>query len=92
MASRTTFGKMQRERKKKAKAAAKRARRQERNDTPDEDVESPEAADPGMELTPDELLRQVQQLQERLERGEITLEESEEEKAALAERLAQIID
>lgn len=92
MASRTTFGKMQRERKKKAKAAAKRARRHDKTELGEDEVEV-EIEDSGEgQISPDELLRRVQSLQQRLEKGEITLEESEEEKAELTQRLAEIME
>lgn len=87
----TTFGKLERERAKKAKAAAKRARRQERSQTPTEDTEtqaedtvSGDTQDP---LSAAELLDLVEATHRKFEAGVIGLEEFEETKADLLARL-----
>lgn len=85
-AQRTTFDKLQRDRAKKAKQAAKRERRQERS-------EGGGAAEPEINLsgegplTAAELMQQVEAITRRLEAGTITLEEFEDAKAELMERL-----
>ena len=86
-AQRTTFDKLQRDRAKKAKQAAKRERRQERsadsrNDDGSITLPSGEGA-----LTAAELMQQVEALTRGLEAGTITLEEFEDAKAELMERL-----
>lgn len=95
MASRTSFAKLQRERQKKAKAAAKRARRQGRAEESDDVTQADAAGPPAKdveELSPHELLHSVESLQSRLASGAISLDEFEEEKAALADRLAATTD
>lgn len=83
---RTSFGKLQRDRAKKAKAAAKRERRQERaagTQTPEEVVIAPEG-----ELSAAELLTLIEAIHQRFEAGEMTFEEFEEKKAELMARLS----
>lgn len=94
MASRTSFDKLQRERRKKAKQAAKRARRQGRSDesTEREPEPTPTRDDHTGAPSPGELLMKVEALQKRLENGVITREEFEEEKAELQARVAKIRD
>lgn len=90
-ARRSTFGKLQHERAKKAKAAAKRARRQERlaEATTDDTTPAPEQADDsGLgELSASELLRLVEMTHQRFESGAISYEEFEAQKAELFARL-----
>ena len=87
-AQRTTFDKLQRDRAKKAKQAAKRERRQEKaaenavETEPDISLPEGEGA-----LTAAELMQQVEAITRRLEAGTITLEDFEEAKAELMERL-----
>jgi hypothetical protein len=85
-AQRTTFDKLQRDRAKKAKQAAKRERRQEKSaDTGEEtEITLPSGEGP---LTAAELMAQVEAITRRLEAGTITLEDFEDAKAELMERL-----
>ncbi len=86
----TTFGKLERERAKKAKAAAKRARREERAADTGEDVDGQETEAPddglGM-LSAAELLALVEQTHRKFEAGTLSHEEYEEKKAELLARL-----
>lgn len=86
----TTFGKLERERAKKAKAAAKRARRLERSDpssSPDEAPDQDSSADAQDPLSAAELLALVESIHQKFEAGIIGLEEFEEKKAELLARL-----
>ncbi|HEV3227720.1 MAG TPA: hypothetical protein VGZ52_12825 [Acidimicrobiales bacterium] len=87
-AQRTTFDKLQRDRAKKAKQAAKRERRQERS-AENGAEHDPEIALPTGDgpLTATELMQQVEAITRRLEAGTITLEDFEDAKAELMERL-----
>ena len=86
-AQRTTFDKLQRDRAKKAKQAAKRERRQERS-ADNGDASEPEINLSGEgPLTAAELMQQVEIITRSLEAGTITLEEFEDAKAELMERL-----
>jgi polyhydroxyalkanoate synthesis regulator phasin len=78
---RPSFAKRQREQAAKAKAAAKRDRRLSRaaDDTEETDAAAPTATQVEM----GEVLARVDALQERLERGAISYEEFDEQKAAL---------
>ena len=88
MAQRTTFDKLQRDRAKKAKQAAKRERRQEKTSESGEDQDIDLALPEGEEaLTAEQLMQQVEALTRGLEAGTITLEEFEDAKAELMERL-----
>jgi hypothetical protein len=85
---RTSFGKLHRERNKKAKQEAKRSRREERANA-DPELDTSEAA-PGDELaplSPEELLRMVALVHESFEAGKIGPEEFEEKKTELLARL-----
>ena len=86
-AQRTTFDKLQRDRAKKAKQAAKRERRQEK--AADNGEETDDIALPTGEgtLTAAELMQQVEAITRRLEAGTISLEDFEDAKADLMERL-----
>ena len=87
-AQRTTFDKLQRDRAKKAKQAAKRERRQEKSAENGEETD-PDIALPAGEgaLTAAELMQQVEAITRRLEAGTISLEDFEDAKADLMERL-----
>jgi hypothetical protein len=87
-ANRSTFGKLERDRAKRAKAAIKRERRQSRS----VDERRPEAeAGPGrevhQELSADELLRMVEALHHEFEAKLISFEDYEERKADILSRL-----
>ena len=79
----TTFGKMERDRAKKAKAAAKRERREERG-TPQED----DVAVQQSRLSQDELLERLSVLHQRFADGDVDFESFEKEKATLLAGLA----
>ena len=86
-AQRTTFDKLQRDRAKKAKQAAKRERRQEKSaDNGDDAAPEIDLSGEGP-LTAAELMQQVEAITRSLEAGTITLEEFEDAKADLMERL-----
>jgi hypothetical protein len=80
----TSFAKLDRERSKKAKAAAKRERREEKGDEV-EGLDDLPAGDG--ELSPDELLRMVEQIQRRFDAEEIDFDEYEERKSAILARI-----
>jgi hypothetical protein len=81
---RPSFAKRQREQAAKAKAAAKRDRRLARGTDADEtdDEQRPESR-----VEMGEVLARVDALQERLERGAISFDEFDEQKAALLRML-----
>jgi hypothetical protein len=84
-AQRTSFGKMQRDRAKKAKAALKREKRQA---GPEEKTdEGPEIIDDGGELSAPVLLDLIAKIHHQFENEEITFEEFEEKKVDLLARL-----
>ena len=83
----TTFGKMERERAKKAKAAAKRARREERGSETESDVATIDLTGGLEPLTAAELMVLVEATHRDLEAGKIDLDEFEERKAELMTRL-----
>ena len=96
---RTTFEKLQRERDKKAKAAAKRERRQEKNAEPEDgeggaameldgDTLTDTAVRPNM--TPTEILAEMEVAHEQFKAGRITSEEFEERKTELLTVLAEL--
>lgn len=90
---RTTFGKLQRERAKRAKAAAKREKRHSRgtDDELDTDEESePIDLDAGPELSAPELLKLIEELHARFDANRIPFEDFEEQKADLFERLSKL--
>ena len=87
-AQRTTFDKLQRDRAKKAKQAAKRERRLEKSAENGEESEAELALPEGEgALTAAELMQQVEAITRRLEAGTISLEDFEDAKAELMERL-----
>ena len=86
---RTTAGKLERDRARKAKAAAKRERRQERKAEAAaiaDDVTASPAGEDG-ELSAALLLAEVEEIHRRYEAGTIGLEEFEDKKADLLARL-----
>jgi hypothetical protein len=86
-AQRTTFDKLQRDRAKKAKQAAKRERRQEKSAESGADEPQINLSGEGP-LTAAELMQQVEAITRSLEAGTITLEEFEDAKAELMERVS----
>ena len=86
-AQRTTFDKLQRDRAKKAKQAAKRERRQEKSAENGADEPQINLNGEGP-LTAAELMQQVEAITRSLEAGTITLEEFEDAKAELMERVS----
>jgi hypothetical protein len=90
-ARRTTFGKMERDRAKKAKANAKRERRFERGNEPTDGEEPEDAAPPaasGGRMTEAEVIDRLKVLHDKFEDGALGFEDFEEQKAALLARLA----
>jgi hypothetical protein len=91
-AHRSSFGKLERDRAKKAKAAVKRERRQSR--APEGPTEGAVKAElrsavglAGAELSPGELLRMVEALHRDFEAKVISFEDYEERKADILSRL-----
>ncbi|HVL27459.1 MAG TPA: hypothetical protein VM263_10760 [Acidimicrobiales bacterium] len=85
-ARRTSYGKVARERDKKAKAAAKREQRQSRGAPEESDAPAPPAP-AGPELTTAELLQMVEDLHKRFDAGLVSYDEYEEQKADLLSRI-----
>lgn len=84
----TTFGKMERERAKKAKAATKRARREERAAESEAAALEPPVDDDGLgTLSASALLALVEKTHNDFEAGLIGFDEFEEKKAELLARL-----
>ncbi len=83
---RTSFGKLQRDRDKKAKAAAKRERRLDRRGDAEESGVVVDTSGDG-ELSPAQLLHLIEQVHRQYESKEIDQEEFEEKKADLLARL-----
>ena len=90
-AQRTSFGKLERDRAKKARAAAKRERRQGRANEPQTEPDaagSPSGGSgPSGEASTTEVLELLASIHERYDAGGISLEELEERKAELLGRL-----
>ena len=85
---RTSFSKLQRDRDKKAKAAAKRERRQERSSADASvDVIDLPPAEPGQELSADDLLKLIESIHKRFDAGTMSYEEFEQAKVELLARL-----
>ena len=82
---RTSFGKVARERDKKAKAAAKREQRQSRATDAPADEEIPERTGP--ERSTEELLHAVEELHGRYDAGLLSYDEYEEQKADLLSQI-----
>lgn len=86
---RSSFGKLQRDRDKKAKAAAKRSRRQDGTEEPAlADADAPPAAVNGHQLSTAELLERIAEIHQQFDAGTISYELFEETKADLMGRLA----
>ncbi len=89
-AQRTSFGKLERDRAKKARAAAKRERRQGRASESDAAPEDSRSTATGSDPKPadsSEVLEHLAAIHERFEEGAISYEELEERKAELLARL-----
>ena len=88
MAQRSSFGKLQRDRAKKAKQDAKRERKQERLEAEPEEVEIDALlGDDGKELSAADLLQLVEALHKQYDDKLIDLDTFEEKKADLMARL-----
>jgi hypothetical protein len=95
---RTTFEKLQRERDKKAKAAAKRERRQERAAAERGEGEGFEEGtgatltdrEERPDLSPDQILEQIEVAHEAYKAGRMTSEDFEERKTELLTILAEL--
>jgi hypothetical protein len=88
-AHRSSFGKLERDRAKKAKAAAKRERRQGRGeaDAPEDEGSGPVVA-VADELSAGDLLKMVESIHQQFEAKLISYEDYEERKADLLSRLS----
>jgi hypothetical protein len=87
-AQRTSFGKLERDRNKKARAAAKRERRQGRGSESDAAPEdSGSSGSDSNRADSSEVLEHLAAIHERFEEGAISYEELEERKAELLARL-----
>lgn len=84
--SRSTFGKLERDRRKKMKAQMKQERRAERAEASEEESEDLDLSGEG-ELTASELLEMVEEIHRRREAGTMSQEDFEEAKADLFSRL-----
>ncbi|MBI2167933.1 MAG: hypothetical protein HYU28_00300 [Actinobacteria bacterium] len=82
----TTFGKLERERAKRAKAAAKRAQRQRRSDEPEVDEDEPEAPTESAEV----LIGRLARLHEQYDAGEISFVDFDARKAELSDQIARL--
>ena len=78
---RTTFGKLERDKAKRAKQAAKRERRFEKGS--EEDGDDVVDVRPASSLSEEQVLERLQALHERFEAGPIDFEQFEEEKDSL---------
>ena len=83
---RTTFGKLQRDRAKKAKAAAKRERREAAATSESDADATSQTVQPAGPST-EELLAEIEQLHQQFDDARISYEEFEERKAGLLARL-----
>jgi len=88
-AHRSSFGKLERDRAKKAKAAVKRERRQSRtsDEGPGGDDEGRAAVSVAEQLSAGDLLRMVEELHHEFEAKLISFEDYEERKADILSRL-----
>lgn len=88
---RTSFGKLQRDRNKKAKQTAKRERRAERarGEGPEEEVEElpPLEGEDGTPLSAAELLSRIELIHKQYDAGDLDLDDFEEQKNELLARL-----
>lgn len=88
-ARRTSFGKLERDRAKRAKAMAKRERREDRSTTTDDtDDTDDEQVDTGVNLPQEEVLARIQALHERFDDGGMSFDEFEEQKQKLLDHLS----
>jgi hypothetical protein len=80
----SSFGKYERDRNKRAKAAAKRERRQNKP-TAEEKAEDllDEPPAPHADLSPEELLKRIEDIHRRFDEGTMSYDEFEEQKQAL---------
>ena len=85
---RSSFGKLQRDRDKKAKAAAKRSRRQDGVDESAPEEDGAPVAAKGHQLSTAELLERIADIHQQFDAGVISYELFEETKADLMGRLA----
>lgn len=85
---RSSFGKLQRDRDKKAKAAAKRSRRQDGTDESTSVEDDAPAPTNGHQLSTPELLERIAEIHQQFDAGTISYELFEETKADLMGRLA----
>ena len=85
--SRATFGKLQRERDKKAKAAAKRERRINPPDEPEEEGAVATATEPQREYDEGRLLDALAALHQGYEAGTVSTDEFETRREELTSRL-----
>ncbi|MCP3938497.1 MAG: hypothetical protein GY708_24380 [Actinomycetia bacterium] len=83
--SRTSYGKLQRDRAKKERAELKRARRMSRGE--EEEVTDGEKLTADVALDPAALLAQVEELHRQFEKDEIDFETFEDRKLELMEQL-----
>ena len=86
-ANRSSFGKLERDRAKKAKAAVKRERRQSRSADARTDAPVSAPLTVHQELSPGELLQMVEVLHQEFEAKLISFEDYEERKADILSRL-----
>jgi hypothetical protein len=82
----TTFAKQERDRAKKAKAALKRERRESRESGAADEPDVPTVSGEG-DVSPDELLRLVQELHDAYAAERISFEDFEERKQELMARI-----
>ena len=84
--SRTSYGKLQRDRAKKERQQLKRERRFDRS-TPDPDEEIEEEVVPASTASTEDILERVAELHRRFDDEEIEFDDFEEQKAALMAQL-----
>ncbi len=84
---RTTFAKMQREKEKKAKAAAKRAARIDRAERSADESSQPPAGKRET-ASAEDLMNAMSQLHKQYDDGKIKLDDFDEQRAELQERIA----
>ena len=82
----SSFGKYERDRNKRAKAAAKRDRRQNKSSDDSRDVIEEERG-PLADLSPEELLRRIEDIHRRFDEGTMSYDEFEEQKQMLLSSL-----
>jgi hypothetical protein len=81
----SSFGKYERDRNKRAKAAAKRDRRQNKSSEDTDVIE--EERGPMADLSPEELLRRIEDIHRRFDEGTMSYDDFEEQKQALLSSL-----